>query len=1399
MGLLSRGFFIVFFLLIPFRVFGVEDFEKLCNEEVLKNEINETIIQDYCIKASEKAIEKKEFGSALWYQLLAGNYNENINKIQLEINNNFLENKNLLKDDFNKTKIRYQIFLQNSSIPLADEAIQANFMLLNLFYPKEKDNLKKILKIWDDIYLPLKPVNNFYKKYKETRKNKKYKEAIHYLKKIIELQKKHQNNNGLNILDKLNKLVAMYYYLGNYKKALEYSKKSLIIKEKVFGKSHIDTSISYNNIGMLYKRMNRYKETLIYLKKSLVIKEKILGKEHIDTSLSYNNIGSLYQNMHHYEKALKYFKKSLIIKEKVLGKEHIKTSLVYNNIGILYKEMNSYLKALEYLKKSLIIKEKFLGKEHRVLAVSYNNIGFVYKKMDKYKKALISFEQSLVIAKKTLGEEHTLTASTYDNIGLLYLEISNYKKALKYLKQALVIRETIFGNKHIDTAESYNNIGSLYEKMDNYKKTLEYFKKSLAIKDELLGKEHKDISINYNNIGLLYLKMGNYKKALEYVKKSLKINKKYFKEESIEIARDYNNLASIYADMNHFKEALEYFKKSLTIHKKILGEEHTKTSTVYSNIGMFFKDINNYKKALEYLKKSLAIREKVLGAKHIETASSYNNIGMLYQDMNHYKEALEYLKKSLKIHEKILGTEHTITAASYINVGAIYSNMKNYKKAFEYLNKSLVIYKKVLGKEHKIIPVAKAYNNIGTLYYEIKNDEEALKNFKKSLSINEKIFGKEHTETARNYNQIGVIYGNKNNYKLALEYIKKSLLIREKKFGNKHIDTAHSYNNLGTLYRDMGDYEKALKYQNKALTIFENILKENHHLIAVSHSNISATYYSTEKYSQAYIHSKKAFHIFMKNRDKVFALLDSTEKEKYLKSYIKRIDFLLDSATKHLIELQKKSNQIKTIKVKKESIDNWLNYKGTIFEYQNILPLVEQKTKDPILKKEIREYQSLNQKLANLEQKQTTDNNPKKFQEEITKIQNRISNLEVSLGENNTSRKIRELFGLKNINVTTIVSELKVNQLYIDFAKTDKNYYIFTLNKNNKINFIQIDEEDSQKLDENIKGLESNNKKMVEAIEHKTIEQKKEQLKKESQIILSELYNTLVVKYLSKELKNKKSLIISPDGLLNFLPFEALYHEGRYLIEDYQISYISSGREFVRQTKREKAEPKYEMICFGNPDFNLPSNGTKGMPIQNKGKVPELWKNYKNFSYLGDTEIKMIRELYKKNILIYEKENATVRNLMKVESSKILHLSTHGKFLNNENIKNPMLKSGLAFTGANNKNNFDGIVTALKISALDLKETELVVLSACESGLGDVQNAEGVVGLPKAFLQAGARNVIMTLWSVSTKESSELMKYFYQNIKSGQEYAIALRNAKIKMIEMHPYYWSAFILHGIQN
>ena len=139
----------------------------------------------------------------------------------------------------------------------------------------------------------------------------------------------------------------------------------------------------------------------------------------------------------------------------------------------------------------------------------------------------------------------------------------------------------------------------------------------------------------------------------------------------------------------------------------------------------------------------------------------------------------------------------------------------------------------------------------------------------------------------------------------------------------------------------------------------------------------------------------------------------------------------------------------------------------------------------------------------------------------------------------------------------------------------------------------------------------------------------------------------------------------------------------------------------------------------------------------------------------------------------------------------------------NRRIKNPMLKSGIVLAGANQsirEYKDYGLVTALKLAGLDLHDTELVILSACETGHVDIKSTDGISGLTKAFFQAGASDVIMSFWSVADKETSDLMQSFYLNSKkNGNQYANALRKSKLELIDkkMHPYYWAGFVINGL--
>jgi len=436
-------------------------------------------------------------------------------------------------------------------------------------------------------------------------------------------------------------------------------------------------------------------------------------------------------------------------------------------------------------------------------------------------------------------------------------------------------------------------------------------------------------------------------------------------------------------------------------------------------------------------------------------------------------------------------------------------------------------------------------------------------------------------------------------------------------------------------------------------------------------------------------------------------------------------------------------------------------------------------------------------KLSNLKQQYPSDEKEiKKHKNVIQDITDKIYNFQVKLNQH--SKKLKKIIGVENITIEDIASVLKHDETYLDFANTKYGYFIFAINKNS-YNFLHLPQKTMETIDFEMRQFIHINDKIVTKELVGTTQVDK--LIPKSQKILTKLYDMLLLRYL----KHKTSLIISSDGLLNFLPFEALYHNNKYLIETHSISYTPSAREFIRGHKRKKSQKKSnkDVVVFAHPQYGEDTKPTTQVVAFNTKSTQINRSRLVDIPYLaplkGALEEINILKKFDKDAIIYQDSNATVENLLKINSPKILHISTHGVFLNN-NDSNPMQQSALAFAGTDRARMYkdsSGFATALKLSTLNLANTDLVVLSACDTGIGKINQAEGVIGLPKAFIQAGAQNIIMSLWKVSDRETTKLMEYFYDNLSQGMSYKKALREAKLKMIKMHPYYWSSFILSGV--
>lgn len=803
----------------------------------------------------------------------------------------------------------------------------------------------------------------------------------------------------------------------------------------------------------------------------------------------------------------------------------------------------------------------------------------------------------------------------------------------------------------------------------------------------------------------------------------------------------------------------------------------------------FFLEKKDYQNSLKLAKKILKYYTK----KDFYYIIANQFLAKSYFHLKDYTNALKCLEESIQIKNVYkfpkdfpFEFKKKLIVDIYFKKGQVLLVQRKIKLAFNSLTKALEIIEENYKLKDEKFLLNEIFKSMGTLFFLNEEYHQSILYYHKALYYEDKNKNNLYKYLIYNYRKIIKKYQVKSNSFKTTPFL----------YGSDKFNKALTLYDKALNYFKDNNFEKALVYLNKTLINLDKIKDEDKIrtkiLLAYINTLKASIYFEKSTLPKAYTFYKNTYTLYREAYDLVE--IEELDKYKHNSFYSNDYNEFLKNEY-YAVEYFFKQNYLEAYKYAekilhyfiKENYQN-INYKSVLFFFEkNSYTKVKYENNKMTYLNTISLVLSINHAYKN---SLLTSN----------KVSKEVS--EKSFTQWINFKGMDYIYESKtNINFKKISKKLSKNQLYIDIASGSQNYYIFTLDNQNNVTFQKISKKDTALINKNIYSYRNINQQLAKAIKNKNLSDKLEsKLKITTQKYLFALEEIILKKYLLQQLKQKKSLIISPDGLLNFLPFEALYHNGKYLIEDYKISYISSGREFIRQTKRKEANPKCKMICFGNPDFNasLPISRIKGRFGGNNQIAEETWEQFKDFSSIGNSEIVTIKNLYK-NAIIYEGKEATVENLMSVGSSKILHLSTHGKFLNSESIKNPMLKAGLAFSGANDRTSFSGIVTALQVSALDLQDTELVVLSACESGLGEVQNTEGVMGLPKAFLQAGARNVMMSLWSVSNQKTAMLMKKFYENVQKGQDYESALRTAKLKMIEMHPYYWSAFIMHGFQN
>jgi CHAT domain-containing protein/Tfp pilus assembly protein PilF len=402
-----------------------------------------------------------------------------------------------------------------------------------------------------------------------------------------------------------------------------------------------------------------------------------------------------------------------------------------------------------------------------------------------------------------------------NGLGKNLIEKAEYDSARKLLLSVLKTKTENPDSNNLEFAKTHNHLATIYRKLGDPQEALLYYQKAFS----LLPKKTQDgdslTADIYKNIGITYYYLGNFDRVLQYNDSSLTIRKLTLDEHHLDFAQNHSVEGLIYSVRGDLEKAFSCYQKSLSIRTKVLRENHPDIAKSFLNMGVIFYHKGDYENALKYYQKSLKIKLENIGENNISIAGSYMNLGVVSDNTGDYENAKSYYLKALSIMNTIGAKNHILLGDIYMNLGISHKNLNNTEKALEYYKKSLNHFLTVANENHPRL--AKLFLNLGIVCSIKKNHQQSLYYFKKSLSLGAYIFKNNSPHFAITHLNMALEYLRTKNYFQAKKYFETAVHTGEEIFGERHAIVSEAYQGLGQIYSQQQDYDKALLYFQKAI------------------------------------------------------------------------------------------------------------------------------------------------------------------------------------------------------------------------------------------------------------------------------------------------------------------------------------------------------------------------------------------------------------------------------------------------------------------------------------------------------------------------------------------------------------------------------------------------------
>jgi CHAT domain-containing protein len=865
-------------------------------------------------------------------------------------------------------------------------------------------------------------------------------------------------------------------------------------------------------------------------------------------------------------------------------------------------------------------------------------------------------------------------------------------------------------------------------------------------------------------------------------------------------------------DQDKLKAAAEKYEEALEATEKLHGPEHLEVAKRLQNLGELYRRLGSHKLAVTRLERCLRIKKKLHLEKEPTYAATLNTLGVVYMAQRDFAKAERHFEASQKIYETHRGKHALDLARVLMSLGVLRRDMGRPKDAEHLLRQSLGIFEASSKQPEKDPQVARVLQNLAAVYQSkgMKQYAKAEELYLRCLAIWKACPVKDTEAEAQAMNNLASLYMDMKPRRLdrAEDFYTRSLRLRERTLGRDHLGVAESLTYLAVLEQVREKYSLAEEHLLRGLGIRKAKLGDYHPSVAETHNQLALLSERQGKMAQAATHFDRARHISRRHMSLVLPTLPERDQVAFL-AVTERDDF------ERALSLQPAGlgRTRDAAAVTRRAVAWLLNGKALSQEALARSALLSRDAKVPALQKFVAQLRRTRDELARLAM------SPVKAGEEAAR-QKRLAELEKL--EQEASRQLARAGSSavapdRWFDAQEVSKALPRDAVLIDVARFRKFDFKGTIgNRFGEEHYFAwvtpsqgepaaVDLGPAKAIDDAVEAVRRPMDRGRETL--KLFMEDPEKAEKALREPLGRL-SKLVLGKLKPHIESAKRWIVSPDGSLWLVPWEMLLlPDGKYAVEEHALSYVLSGRDLL--TRARFTGKTERPVVVADPEYDLTPKAGADL-----GRGVFSVQRLENTRVEAEAIDKPLRALTKEIPVQLLRDKALEATVKAAKNPRVLVLATHGFFLSEEKARkmrlgtdNPLSRCGLLLAGCNRATKSganDGVLTGLEVLGMDLRGTEMVVLSACQTGLGNVRAGEGIAGLRQAFRLAGAESVVSTLWEVPDGSSALLMAHFFRGLGKGKSRPDALRDAQCALIEehrgkyavAHPLFWAAYTVTG---